>query len=553
MAERVGVSPDTSLPARPGPDRPRPRRSTAWTGWPTHLAPGGPDRRPGGRGHRAPGGPAAGAPRGGRWAACGRRDGADPGCRLRATRRHAARDGSTRHDPLRRRTSRWSAPAASSTTPTRPGRWRRCSRRCADAASRCPTWCVADHGWAGAAGEAGVTSVGFADSQRPGAVRRGGRGQGRRRRCRWTTTSPPHLYEPMTAYLLPPPGSAALTSAETFARTGDRSGIGGLLENSAWPLAEPRPYAASLLVRFAVGQPRAASSCSASRSLAQLLASMIDRARPRVGHGRRRPHHHGRHPAAAVRRRPRRRAPAAKVAALDRAVRGSRGGPRSRGSRSGTATATCSTSLTRTPTRRPATRSAGASHELARGARGRDRGRDHQQQPRAGQRGAARRGTAPCSRSTCRSCTADDAEAGRRLRAVSALRAGPGQHPRRHDPGGRAARRRPGRPLARPVPDRRDGLPPAAPRGRPQRAPGAARRADRAAQPRLLLRPRRRPAPAAAAPARRSALVLLDLDRFREVNDTLGHRPATSCCARSAARLQRSLRRAGRPGRPARR
>jgi hypothetical protein len=39
-----------------------------------------------------------------------------------------------------------------------------------------PDLVVADHGWAGAAGQSGVDAVGLRRLQRPGAVRRGGRG-----------------------------------------------------------------------------------------------------------------------------------------------------------------------------------------------------------------------------------------------------------------------------------------------------------------------------------------------------------------------------------------
>ena len=178
--------------------------------------------------------------------------------------------------------------------------------------------------------------------------------------------------------------------------------------------------------------------------------------------------------------------PPAKVAALDRAVRGSRGG----------------TEIARIKiwhsdgdliyvadphTRSPAATGSETSHELAEALEGEIEAEIISSGRRAGQRGADR----PV-RHAARGLRADlvrrRREAGGRLRAVPALPAGAGQHPRRHDPGDRAAVRRPGRPLARPVPHRGDGIPPAAAGGRPQRAPGAARRSDRAGQPRAARR-----------------------------------------------------------------
>jgi hypothetical protein len=60
---------------------------------------------------------------------------------------------------------------------------------------------VADHGWAGAAGQAGVDAVGFADSNDPALFVAEAEGK-------VLVTVPlddnvqPHLYAPMTAYLL---------------------------------------------------------------------------------------------------------------------------------------------------------------------------------------------------------------------------------------------------------------------------------------------------------------------------------------------------------------
>jgi hypothetical protein len=64
-----------------------------------------------------------------------------------------------------------------------------------------PDLVVADHGWAGAAGEAGITSVGFADSNDPALFI--GEVEGK-----VAVSVPlddnvePHLYKPLTAYLL---------------------------------------------------------------------------------------------------------------------------------------------------------------------------------------------------------------------------------------------------------------------------------------------------------------------------------------------------------------
>lgn len=71
----------------------------------------------------------------------------------------------------------------------------------ADAGEEPPDLVVADHGWAGAAGQAGVTSVGFADSNDPALFV--GEAEGL-----VAVSVPlddnvePHLYAPMTAYLL---------------------------------------------------------------------------------------------------------------------------------------------------------------------------------------------------------------------------------------------------------------------------------------------------------------------------------------------------------------
>ena len=77
----------------------------------------------------------------------------------------------------------------------------------ADRDESMPDLVLADHGWAGAAAEAGVTSVGFADSNDPALFV--GEAEGK-----VTVSVPlddnvaPHLYRPVTAYLLAAAGLA---------------------------------------------------------------------------------------------------------------------------------------------------------------------------------------------------------------------------------------------------------------------------------------------------------------------------------------------------------
>lgn len=71
----------------------------------------------------------------------------------------------------------------------------------ADAGEPPPDLVLADHGWAGAAGEAGVTSVGFADSNDPALFV--GETEGKVAvAVPLDDNVDPHLYVPLTAYLL---------------------------------------------------------------------------------------------------------------------------------------------------------------------------------------------------------------------------------------------------------------------------------------------------------------------------------------------------------------
>jgi hypothetical protein len=77
----------------------------------------------------------------------------------------------------------------------------------AEAGEAPPDLVVGDHGWVGAAGQAGVTAVGFADSNDPGLF------VGEEEEV-VTVAVPlddnvaPHLYTPLTAYLLRAAGLA---------------------------------------------------------------------------------------------------------------------------------------------------------------------------------------------------------------------------------------------------------------------------------------------------------------------------------------------------------
>jgi len=71
-----------------------------------------------------------------------------------------------------------------------------------------PDLVVADHGWAGAAGQAGIDTVGFADCNDPALFV--GEAEGRVLACvPLDDNVAPHLYGPLTAYLLARAGLAA--------------------------------------------------------------------------------------------------------------------------------------------------------------------------------------------------------------------------------------------------------------------------------------------------------------------------------------------------------
>jgi hypothetical protein len=71
----------------------------------------------------------------------------------------------------------------------------------AEAGEPPPDLVVADHGWAGAAGQAGITTVGFADSNDPALFV--GEAEGKIAVAVPVDDNvPPHLYAPMTGYLL---------------------------------------------------------------------------------------------------------------------------------------------------------------------------------------------------------------------------------------------------------------------------------------------------------------------------------------------------------------
>ena len=71
-----------------------------------------------------------------------------------------------------------------------------------------PDLVVADHGWAGAAGQAGITTVGFADCNDPALF--AGEAEGKVAvSVPLDDNVPPHLYAPMTSYLLAAAGLEA--------------------------------------------------------------------------------------------------------------------------------------------------------------------------------------------------------------------------------------------------------------------------------------------------------------------------------------------------------
>ena len=96
-----------------------------------------------------------------------------------------------------------------------------------------PDLVVADHGWAGAAGEAGITTVGFADCNDPALFV--GEAEGKVAvSVPLDDNVPPHLYAPMTAYLLPAAGLADRPSAGSPERV--ISAEPQAAEKPLWPL-----------------------------------------------------------------------------------------------------------------------------------------------------------------------------------------------------------------------------------------------------------------------------------------------------------------------------
>ena len=92
------------------------------------------------------------------------------------------------------------------------------------------------------------------------------------------------------------------------------------------------------------------------------------------------------------------------------------------------------------------------------------------------------------------------------------------------------------------------------PPGRAERAPGAARPAHRPAQPAALRRADRAArSPTPSGDGTRLAIVMMDLDRFKEVNDSLGHKAGDELLEEVGERLRGALRAVGHRRAPRRR